>query len=73
MTASISAIEELLLELPGLDWITDEGRVTRLSQDFSWFSPVLNRQLKDKRADVAVRPRTEDEIRAVVEIGRAHV
>jgi len=66
MNASISAIEQLLLELPELDWITDEGRVTRLSQDFSWFSPVLNRQLKDKRADVAVRPRTEDEIRAVV-------
>jgi FAD/FMN-containing dehydrogenase len=66
MNAPVSAIEQLLLELPDLDWITDEGRVTRLSQDFSWFSPVLNRQLKDKRADVVVRPRSEDEIRAVV-------
>ncbi len=66
MNAPASAIEQLLLELPDLDWITDEGRVTRLSQDFSWFSPVLTRQLKDKRADVVVRPRTEDEIRAVV-------
>ncbi|KQX87107.1 FAD-binding oxidoreductase [Variovorax sp. Root473] len=66
MNAPTSAIEQLLLELPNLDWITDEGRVTRLSQDFSWFSPVLTRQLKDKRADVVVRPRTEDEIRAVV-------
>jgi len=66
MNASVSPIEQLLLELPDLDWITDESRVARLSQDFSWFSPVLNRQLKDKRADVVVRPRTEDEIRAVV-------
>jgi len=66
MNAPASTIEQLLLELPDLDWITDEGRVTRLSQDFSWFSPVLTRQLKDKRADVVVRPRTEDEIRAVV-------
>ena len=66
MNAPASSIEHLLLELPDLDWITDEGRVTRLSQDFSWFSPVLARQLKDKRADVVVRPRTEDEIRAVV-------
>ena len=66
MNASISAIEQLLFELPDLDWITDESRVARLSQDFSWFSPVLNRQLKDKRADVVVRPRTEAEIRAVV-------
>ena len=66
MNAPTSAIEQLLLELPDLEWITDEGRVTRLSQDFSWFSPVLVRQLKGKRADVVVRPRTEDEIRAVV-------
>ncbi|MGJ7546349.1 FAD-binding oxidoreductase [Variovorax sp. LT1R16] len=66
MNAPVSAIEQLLLELPDLDWITDEGRVTRLSQDFSWFSPVLVRQLEGKRADVVVRPRTEDEIRSVV-------
>ncbi|MDM0042439.1 FAD-binding oxidoreductase [Variovorax sp. J22G21] len=66
MNAPTSAIEQLLLELPDLDWITDESRVARLSQDFAWFSPVLNRQLKDKRADAVVRPRTEDEIRALV-------
>ncbi|CAN7228443.1 FAD-binding oxidoreductase [Variovorax sp. LjRoot84] len=66
MNAPASAIEQLHLELPELDWITDESRIARLSQDFSWFSPVLQRQLKDKRADAVVRPRTEDEIRAVV-------
>jgi len=66
MNAPVSPIEQLLFELPDLDWITDESRVTRLSQDFSWFSPVLSRQLKNKRADVVVRPRTEEEIRAVV-------
>lgn len=52
--------------LPHLDWITDSLRVGRLSQDFSWFSPVLKRQLADKRADAVVRPRTEEEIREVV-------
>lgn len=56
----------LAAELPALDWITDEGRVARLSQDFSWFSPVLKRRLEGRRADAAVKPRTEDEIRAVV-------
>jgi FAD/FMN-containing dehydrogenase len=58
----------LPLELPDIDWITDEQRVGRLSQDFAWFSPVLKRQLADKRADIAVRPRTEDEIRRVVAV-----
>ena len=51
--------------LPGVEWITD-NRVERLSQDFYWFSPVLKRQLEGLRADAVVRPRTEDEIRAVV-------
>jgi FAD/FMN-containing dehydrogenase len=66
MNAPVSAIEQLHLELPELDWITDPSRIARLSQDFSWFSPVLHRQLKDKRADAVVRPRTEGEIRALV-------
>jgi FAD/FMN-containing dehydrogenase len=66
MNAPMTSIERLHLELPELDWITDPSRIARLSQDFAWFSPVLDRQLKDKRADAVVRPRTEDEIRALV-------
>ena len=53
-------------QLPDLEWITDAPRVARLSQDFAWFSPILKRQLADKRADIAVRPRSETEIGAVV-------
>lgn len=55
----------LAAALPALEWITD-SRVERLSQDFYWFSPVLKRQLSALRADAVVRPKTEDEIRAVV-------
>ena len=66
MNAPLSAIEQLHMELPELDWITDPSRIARLSQDFAWFSPVLHRQLKDKVADAVVRPRTENEIRALV-------
>ena len=44
----------------------DPLRVGRLSQDFAWFSPVLKRDLAGKRGDIAVRPRTEAEIRQVV-------
>jgi FAD/FMN-containing dehydrogenase len=51
--------------LRALEWITD-NRVERLSQDFYWFSPILKRQLDGLRADAVVRPKTEDEIRAVV-------
>lgn len=66
MNASVTPVAQLMLELPDLDWITDESRVARLSQDFAWFSPVLHRQLKDKRAEAVVRPRSEAEIGALV-------
>ncbi|MFT4268115.1 MAG: FAD-binding oxidoreductase [Xenophilus sp.] len=66
MNAPVCAIEQLHQELPELDWITDPGRIERLSQDFSWFSPVLKRRLEGKVADTVVRPRTEDEIRRLV-------
>jgi FAD/FMN-containing dehydrogenase len=56
---------EIAAGLGTLEWITD-ARVERLSQDFYWFSPVLKRQLAHLRADAVVRPKTEDEIRAVV-------
>lgn len=63
MAADIAALRD---ELPDVGWISDEAQLARLSQDFSWFSPVLKRQLQDKRADLAVRPRSEDELRQVV-------
>lgn len=66
MNAPVSPIEQLQLGLPELDWITDPNRIQRLSQDFSWFSPVLTRQLEGKVAEAVVRPRTEAQIRQLV-------
>jgi FAD/FMN-containing dehydrogenase len=66
VNAPAHPIEQLQIALPDLDWVTDAGRINRLSQDFSWFSPVLKRQLAGKSADAVVRPRSEDEIRQLV-------
>jgi FAD/FMN-containing dehydrogenase len=66
VNAPAHPIEQLHAELPDLDWVTDEGRIARLSQDFNWYSPVLKRQLEGKAAAAAVRPRTEEEIRRLV-------
>ncbi len=66
MNAPVHPIEQLHAELPDLDWVTDEGRIARLSQDFNWYSPVLKRQLEGKSAAAVARPRSEDEIRALV-------
>jgi FAD/FMN-containing dehydrogenase len=66
LNAPVHPIEQLHAELADLDWVTDERTIGRLSQDFSWFSPVLKRQLADKRAAAVVRPRSEEEIRRLV-------
>lgn len=66
MNAPLTAIEQLHLRLPDIDWVTDPNRIARLSQDFSWFSPVLKRELGGKCADTVARPRSEDEIRQLV-------
>ena len=66
MNADPALVARLPDELPDLDWIVDPSRVARLSQDFSWFSPVFKRQLGGKLAELAVRPRTEDEVRRLV-------
>jgi FAD/FMN-containing dehydrogenase len=60
-----TATAAIATRLGAIEWITD-GRVERLSQDFYWFSPVLKRQLEHLRAHAVARPKTEDEIRAVV-------
>ncbi|CAM3585995.1 FAD-binding protein [Bordetella sputigena] len=60
------ACAALPAQLPDLDWITEPIKVNRLSSDFAWFSPVLKRALAGKRADLVVRPRSEEEIRRVV-------
>jgi FAD/FMN-containing dehydrogenase len=66
MSPHTASAQQLPTELPDLDWITEPLRLGRLSQDFAWFSPVLKEALQGKRGDIAVRPRTEDEIRQVV-------
>ena len=55
MNAPPHPVERLQAELPDLEWITDDGRIARLSQDFSWFSPVLKRQLDGKRAQAVAK------------------
>ena len=58
-------VRALQAELPALDWTTDAERLAVLSRDFSWFSPILKRELAGAVADIAVRPRDEAELAAL--------
>ena len=66
----LSRMDELKSELRtrvGAENLIDVGETLEtLSKDFYWYSPVLRRQLDDKRADLAVRPGSREELRDVV-------
>ncbi|MDX2098403.1 MAG: FAD-binding oxidoreductase [Leptolyngbyaceae cyanobacterium bins.59] len=58
--------------LEGLELITDATQITKLSQDYYTFSPVLQQQLRDKRGDLVVRPTCEAEVLQVARVCVQH-
>lgn len=66
MNAPLNWIDDLTALLPPGRVVTAEADVDRLSKDFYWYSPVLERQLRDKRGDVAAQPRSVDEVRQIL-------
>jgi FAD/FMN-containing dehydrogenase len=67
MAARMDELKSALRALVGAANLIDAGdSLETLSKDFYWYSPVLKRQLKDKRADAVVRPANLAELRAVV-------
>ena len=67
MAAQMDELKSELRARVGAENVIDGGdALETLSKDFYWYSPVLRRQLDDKRADLAVRPGSMDELRAVV-------
>jgi FAD/FMN-containing dehydrogenase len=67
MLALMDELKSELRTLVGAENLIDSGETLEtLSKDFYWYSPVLRRQLDDKRADLAVRPGTRQELRDVV-------
>lgn len=62
MTASVTNWKEIAAELKGIEIISDRDRLTKLSLDYYYFSPILFEQLKTKRGDLAVLPTTEAEV-----------
>jgi FAD/FMN-containing dehydrogenase len=67
MPALLDELKSELRALVGADNLIGEGdSLETLSKDFYWYSPVLRRQIEDKRADMAVRPGSMEELRQVV-------
>lgn len=62
MTAIQISWNSILAELSNLELINDITQLTKLSLDYYHFSPILAQKLKDKRANLVIRPTTETEV-----------
>ncbi|MDY7006726.1 MAG: FAD-binding oxidoreductase [Cyanobacteriota bacterium] len=54
--------DALASELTDIEIITEPNQVIKLSLDYYHFSPILQSQLKDKKANLIVRPSNEAEV-----------
>ncbi len=54
--------QKIAEELTGIETTTDSDRLAKLSLDYYHFSPILTKQLQDKRGELAVFPTTEIEV-----------
>jgi FAD/FMN-containing dehydrogenase len=67
MPALMDELKSELRAVVGAENLVGGGdSLETLSKDFYWYSPVLRRQLDEKRADMAVRPGSQDELRRVI-------
>ena len=71
-TQSTKNLVEIFDELTGIEIISDRNQIEKLSLDYYHFSPVLQKQLENKRGDLAVRPITEAEVIRVVQVCVKH-
>jgi FAD/FMN-containing dehydrogenase len=62
MTSTTSLWDTIISELQNLETIADPTQLSKLSLDYYHFSPLLQTQLQNKRANLVVRPANEKEV-----------
>ncbi|MDB5546214.1 MAG: putative FAD-linked oxidoreductase [Hyphomicrobiales bacterium] len=66
------ALDLFRREIPGIDASIELSERQAKSKDFHWYSPILTPQLQDCLADIVVKPRTEEEVRAIIKAAFKH-
>ncbi|MET0312189.1 MAG: FAD-binding oxidoreductase [Burkholderiaceae bacterium] len=56
------SLDAFAQDIEGIEWTRDARVLEAKSRDFYWYSPILQEQLDGKRAEVLVRPKSEEEV-----------
>ena len=72
MAFSSEFLEALQAAVQAEAILTDEGSCERFSKDYYWYSPWLQEQLENKRADAVVRCASEGEVIDVLRLAYAY-
>ena len=67
-----SDLPGFLMEIEGIQHRTDAPMLKARSGDFYWYSPILKEQLRDKRCEVVVFPKDQDEVCQVAAAAARH-
>ena len=71
-TENLTALAHLQAELSNIEQVIDPVQVAKLSQDYYYFSPILQPIFADKRADLVLRPTDEAEVLAIARSAVKH-
>ena len=71
-TEYLAALTHLQAELSDIEQVIDPVQVAKLSQDYYYFSPILQPIFADKRADLVLRPTDEAEVLAIARSAVKH-
>jgi FAD/FMN-containing dehydrogenase len=68
----VSRLQAFQRDIAGVQCLTGEDDLRSRSRDYYWYSPVLDAQLKDCRADLIVLPASEEEVLRVAAAAARH-
>ncbi len=68
----MSSLQAFQRDIGGVKCLTSEDDLRSRSRDYFWYSPVLDAQLKDCRADIVALPASEEEVLRVAAAAARH-
>jgi FAD/FMN-containing dehydrogenase len=72
MTPLAQLQADLQTELPALEQVLDSVQLAKLSQDYYYFSPILQPLFEAKRGAIALRPASEAEVLTIARVAVKH-